>query len=194
MSETPFAVVVLAAGASRRLGRPKQLLELDGRPLLQHALDAASAASPAQIVVVLGHLAPEIRASIDLPAGAAVTVNPEYATGQASSLRAGIDALGDAIGRAVIVLGDQPRVTGEAIRAVALAPGPIARATYGGVAGPPRGLRSRALAGAHGGRRRPGRAGLLVRHAAQVTAVELGGEPPSDVDTDEDYRRLTSGR
>jgi CTP:molybdopterin cytidylyltransferase MocA len=188
-----FGVVVLAARVSRRLGRPKQLLDLGGRPLLQHALDAASAASPAQIVVVLGHLAPEIRASIDLPVGAAVTVNPEYATGQASSLRAGIDALGDAIGRAVIVLGDQPRVTGNAIRAVALAPGPIARATYGGVPGHPVGFDRELwpeLTAVDGDR---GARDLLVRCASQVTAVELGGEPPSDVDTDEDYRRLTSG-
>ncbi len=194
MSATPFGVVVLAAGESRRLGRPKQLLELDGRPLLQHALDAASAASPAQIVVVLGHLAPEIQAAIELPAGTAVTVNPEYATGQASSLRAGIDALGDAIGRAVIVLGDQPRVTGDAIRAVALAAGPISRATYGGVPGHPVAFDRELwpeLTAVDGDR---GARDLLVRHAARVTAVELGGEPPSDVDTDDDYRRIRSER
>ena len=188
----PFGVVILAAGASRRLGRPKQLLELDGIPLLQHVLDAASAASPAQIVLVLGHLAPEIRAAVALPAGAVVTVNPEYATGQASSLRTGVHALGDGIGRAVIVLGDQPQITGEAIRAVALASGPIARASYGGVPGHPvafdRELWTE-LAAVEGDR---GARDLIVRHAAQVTAVELGGRPPPDVDTDEDYRRLLS--
>lgn len=194
MRATPFGVVVLAAGASRRLGRPKQLLELDGRPLLQHALDAASAASPAQIVVVLGHRSAEVSASIDLPAGAAVTVNPEYASGQASSLRVGVGALADGIGRAVIVLSDQPRVTGNAIRAVALAPGPIARATYGGVPGHPVAFDRELwpeLAAVDGDR---GARDLLVRHAARVTAVELGGEPPRDVDTDEDYRRLMSDR
>ena len=194
MTAEPFAVVVLAAGTSRRLGRPKQLLELDGRPLLQHALDAASAASPAQIVLVLGHLADEIRAAIDLPAGATVRVNSDYATGQASSLRTGVDALREEIGRAVIVLGDQPRVTGDAIRAVALAPGPIARATYGGVPGHPVAFDRELwpeLAAVDGDR---GARDLLVRHAGQVTPVELGGEPPSDVDTDDDYRRVRSGR
>lgn len=190
MTAEPFAVVILAAGASRRLGRPKQLLELDGRPLVQHVLDAASAAAPAQIVLVLGHLAAEIRAAVELPAGADVAVNPDYATGQASSLRVGLAAATGAIGRAVIVLGDQPGVTGDAIRAVALAPGPIARATYGGEPGHPVGFDRDLwgeLATIDGDR---GARDVLTRDPVRVVAVELGGEPPPDVDTDEDYRRL----
>lgn len=186
-----FGVVVLAAGSSRRLGRPKQLLELDGRPLLQHVIDAAAAAGAAQIVVVLGHAEDEIRTAITLPPGASVSVNPDFATGQASSLRVGIDALGDPIARAVVLLGDQPRVTAGAIRAVADSAGPIARATYGGEPSHPVAFdravwpELRAVDGDRGARE------LLVAHDAAVTAIEMGGDPPGDVDTDEDYRRLT---
>jgi molybdenum cofactor cytidylyltransferase len=190
----PFGVVILAAGASRRLGRPKQLLELEGRPILQHVIAAAASASPAQIVLVLGHLASEIAAAVDLPGGAAVTVNPDYATGQASSLRAGIAALRDDVDRAVIVLGDQPRITGGAIRRVAAAAGPIARATYRGQPGHPVAFDRKLwpqLAETDGDR---GARELLSRNAARITPVELGGDPPADVDTDEDYRRLVSDR
>lgn len=185
---------MLAAGSSRRLGRPKQLLEVDGRPLLQHVIDAAAAAGPVQLVVVLGHAEREIRAAIALPSGAVVVVNPDFATGQASSLRVCMGALSGSVNRAVVVLGDQPRVTPKAIRAVAEALGPIARATYGGVPSHPVAF-DRALwpelAAVEGDR---GAREVLIAHAREVVAVEMGGDPPGDVDTDEDYRRLTSAR
>ncbi len=187
-----FGVVVLAAGSSRRLGRPKQLLDLDGRPLLQHVIDSAAASGAEQVLVVLGHAEPEIRAAIALPRGAVVAVNPDFATGQASSLRVGIGALSPSVNRAVIVLGDQPLVTAQAIRAVAEAPGPIARATYRGVPSHPAAFDRTvwpellAVEGDQGARE------VLTAHAREVVAVEMGGDPPGDVDTDEDYRRLTA--
>ena len=185
-------MVVLAAGSSRRLGRPKQLLDLDGRPILQHVIDAAAASDPEQIVVVLGHRAREIRAALTLPPGAIVAMNPDFATGQASSLRVGLDAVAESIARAVVLLGDQPSVTAEAIRAVGEAPGPIARATYGGAPSHPVAFdrvlwpELRAVDGDRGAR------DVILAHADDVTTVEIGGGPPGDVDTDEDYRRLTS--
>lgn len=187
-------MVVLAAGSSRRLGCPKQLLDLDGRPLLQHVIDAAAAAGPEQIVVVLGYAEREIRAALALPPSAVVAVNPDFATGQASSLRVGLAALTDSIARAVVLLGDQPRVSPEVIRAVAEAPGPIARATYGGEPSHPVAFdravwpELRAVDGDRGAR------DVIVAHADEVNAVEMGGDAPDDVDTDEDYRRLTSAR
>jgi len=190
----PFGVVVLAAGSSRRLGSPKQLLDLGGRPLLQHVIDAAAEAGAERIVVVLGHAEPEIRAAIALPRGAVVVVNPDFATGQASSLRVGIGTLSPPVNRAVVVLGDQPLVTAQAIQAVAEAPGPLARATYGGMPGHPvafdRALwpELRAVEGDRGAR------DVLTAHAREVVAVEMGGDPPGDVDTDEDFQRLTSAR
>src|SRR5918997_5983315 len=103
-----ISAVVLAAGASTRLGRPKQLLELDGKPLLQHVVDALDGAGLDEVVVVLGHEAERIRAAVVLPARGRVVVNRAHRSGQASSLRAGLDAVDAASEAAVVVLGDQP--------------------------------------------------------------------------------------
>jgi molybdenum cofactor cytidylyltransferase len=90
--------IVLAGGTSSRLGRPKQLLELEGRPVLQHVIDAATEAGLDEVVVVLGHMADDIAATIDLPVGARTCLNPRYASGQSTSLEAGLDEV-------VVVLG-----------------------------------------------------------------------------------------
>ena len=89
--------IVLAAGRGVRMGgTPKQLLLLDGRPLLQHVIDTAAAAGLEDIVVVLGHEADRIAPALHLPPGARVVVNPHHEEGQATSLtrRPGRDAAG----------------------------------------------------------------------------------------------------
>lgn len=183
-------VIILAAGSSRRLGRPKQLLDLEGKPLLQHVIDAAEAADVDDIVLVLGHMADDIAAAVTLPQNARVVVNPDHATGQASSLRMGLQALGGGIDRAVVVLGDQPRIRPEAIRAVAASARPIARALYTGAPSHPVAFdRStwEALSSVDGDL---GARVLLSARAADVCAVELGGAPPQDVDTEAEYLRI----
>jgi CTP:molybdopterin cytidylyltransferase MocA len=112
-----IAAVVLAAGGASRFGSAKQLAELDGVPLLEHAIRAVEAVSLIErIVVVLGARADEIRAGVDF-GSAEVVVCEDWATGQAASLRCGIaavraDAGADAV---VLTLGDMPRVTPEVI-------------------------------------------------------------------------------
>lgn len=103
------AAVILAAGESRRYGAPKLLATLDGRPLLQHVIDAANASSCDDVIVVFGHEADRILAGVHLGRALAV-MNCEYAQGQSTSLRLGLrDArASDAI---VVLLGDQPRIT-----------------------------------------------------------------------------------
>lgn len=135
-------------------------------------------------VVVLGHAAEEILAAVDLH-GARPVIAADWAEGQSASLRAGIRALGD-VAAAVVVLGDQPRITGEAVAAVAAAE-PPARAAYHGRPGHPvllgRELLDRAaeLRGDSGFRD-------LLRGAR---AVEIGGlADPTDVDTPEELGRL----
>jgi CTP:molybdopterin cytidylyltransferase MocA len=193
---TRVAAVILAAGTSTRLGEPKQLLPLEERPLLQHVIDAARRGGVDEIVVVLGHAAGEIGRALALPPSARVITNPRYAEGQSTSLLAGIDALGPDVGAALVLLGDQPGVDPEAIRAVVAAfkagAGPIVRARYSGRPGHPV-LLARAvwveLRQATGDR---GARDLIAASPDRVTSVDMEGAPPADVDTWEDYARLCS--
>jgi CTP:molybdopterin cytidylyltransferase MocA len=104
------AAVVLAAGAGRRFGAPKQVARLDGRPLLEHVV-ARALAVPAvhPVLVVLGAYEREVRRAVDF-GGAEVVRCAEWAEGQSASLRAGVAAAGDVDGVAVL-LGDMPFVT-----------------------------------------------------------------------------------
>lgn len=105
-----YGVIILAAGASTRMGFPKQLLELAGQPLLVRAVEAALASSAWPVVVVLGAHAEKIRPSLAL-LPVLIAENPAWAEGMAASIRAGITTLRQfsrALDAAVIALGDQP--------------------------------------------------------------------------------------
>ena len=136
-----IAAVVLAAGSGSRFVGAKQLAELDGIPLLEHALRAVEAV-PAidRIVVVLGARADEVRAGVDLGAAEPVVCD-DWEEGQAASLRCGIAAVADA-DAAVLTLGDMPRITPEVIARfaqLAAEHGAVARAraVYDGMPGHP---------------------------------------------------------
>lgn len=116
------AGLLLAAGAGRRLGGPKALLHLDGTPLVARALDVLREAGCGPIVVVLGAAAAQVRATVDLGDALAV-VNPAWATGIGSSLRAGLAALLETDAEAALVMPvDMPGVGPEAVRRVAALP------------------------------------------------------------------------
>ncbi|MFT3697021.1 MAG: NTP transferase domain-containing protein [Kofleriaceae bacterium] len=104
-----IAAVILAAGNSSRMGANKLLVELDGEPLIRHAARAALGSRAARVVVVTGNMADDVRSAL---AGLDVTFahNDQFATGMASSLRAGVRAVEDARG-AMILLGDMPKIT-----------------------------------------------------------------------------------
>ena len=192
--------ILLAAGASTRMGRPKQLLPLAGRALLQHSLDQAAAACFDELILVLGHRAAEIRDALDLPDSyrCRVVVNEHYREGQAGSLRLGLRSAAPAAAAAAILLGDQPLVTAVRIdrvaRAFREAGARAARPLYTGTAGeripghPVFLARStwpelERLAGDRGAR------DLLAAHPGWLHEIPLGGEPPLDVDIEEDWRR-----
>ena len=129
----PVGALVLAAGAARRYGAAKQMAELDGRPLLEHALEAVAGAPVDRRVVVLGAGAQGVLASARLH-GAEPVVCPDWQEGQAASLRAGLREL-EGVEAIVVVLGDQPRLSARAVARVLAArePGVAAvRATYRG--------------------------------------------------------------
>ena len=112
-----IAGVVLAAGQSSRLGRPKQLLPLRGEPLLRHTLRAVLASSLDEILVVIGHEAEAVReAAADLPVR--FVNNPDAALGQSTSVRAGLRALAPDADAAIFFLGDQPGVAPDVVDAL----------------------------------------------------------------------------
>ncbi len=187
-----IGAVVLAAGEGSRFGGPKQLAELDGRPLLEHVL-VTLAALPAveRFVVVLGARADEIRARVDMH-GAEVVVADDWAEGQAASLRAGLAALDDVDG-VLILLGDQPGITPAAIEAVlAHFDGTRAlRAVYDGLPGHPVVLPRVLIPQALELRGNEGARELL--EASGVRRIEVGHLcEPIDVDTPADLDRLNS--
>jgi molybdenum cofactor cytidylyltransferase len=189
-----IAGIILAAGSSSRLGRPKQLLPLAGRPLLAHTVANAIASSLDDVIVVLGHRADEIAAAVgDL--GQRTVINPGYASGQSTSLLAGMAALPATTVAVLFLLGDQPTVTPEAINtlldAYRAAPAPIMVPVYGGERGNPV-LFDRSLFAALwqvGGDE--GARAIVRANADAVRLVPVpGSSPPQDVDTDDDYTRL----
>jgi molybdenum cofactor cytidylyltransferase len=129
--------LVLAAGAATRFGAPKQLADLDGIPLLEHSLRTMTATPVGRVVVVLGSGADEITVAVDLH-GADVVVCSRWEEGQSASLACGLAELAgcEAV---VVTLGDQPRISADAVRRVIAARNGAAavRATYGGNPGHP---------------------------------------------------------
>lgn len=111
------AGVVLAAGLSKRLGEPKQLVQLCGKPALQHALDAARQTSLNPLLLVLGPNAETILEHIDAT-GFEVVRNPRAAEGQATSLQTAILALPVDVDAIVVLLGDQPFIDPHVINRV----------------------------------------------------------------------------
>lgn len=187
--------LVLAAGASRRFGSPKLLAPLDGRPVLQHVLDAVAAAPVVGVVVVLGDEAAAIEAAMTWRSERR-EINPRPQDGLSSSLRIGLDAAAsDPTVDAVLVLpGDQPAVRPETIAAVLaagdVAGSPIVRVRYADDDAPNPVLVRRAAwalaAGLVGDR---GLGPILAQRPDLVLEVAAPGGNP-DIDTPEDLVRV----
>ena len=186
-----IAAIVLAAGTSSRMGRQKLTLPMaDGRPLVRVAVEQVLAAGMDETVVVLGGDAESVSLALAaLPVR--MVVNPRYAEGQSTSLRAGVDALGPATEAAVVALGDQPLPDPGIIRSLVTAfratGRPIAVPVYRDGRGNPvlfaAGLfgELRAVTGDRGGR------GVIARDPDRVTEVPVDAPMPADIDTPRDY-------
>jgi len=109
--------LVLAAGTSSRLGRPKQTLFVGGVPILGASLDVARAYGFDQLLVTLGRASDEIMNTVDLT-GAEVVYNEDYATGCSSSITRAVTAVHPASAGIVLLLGDQPGIRPETIAAL----------------------------------------------------------------------------
>ena len=201
MTEGTLALV-LAAGAGSRFGGGKLLASIAGRPILQHVLDRLAAAGLTEVVVVLGHDAPAIEASMAWRAERRV-VNPDPDRGLASSLAVGFEAISGpaevaeaakAVDAVLVVLGDQPLVSVETIRAVVGTPADPTRPFVVPVYSDDRG-RNPVLV------RRPaftfideatgdrGLGPVLAAHPELVIEVPVAGANP-DLDTPADLTRL----
>jgi CTP:molybdopterin cytidylyltransferase MocA len=185
--------LILAAGEGSRFGGSKQLAELEGRPLLEHAIRAMVASPVGRVVVVLGAGAEHVIATVELH-GAEPIVCSRWEEGQSASLACGLAELAgcEAV---VVTLGDQPRMAPDAIRRVIAARGNGARAvraTYGGEPGHPVLLESelfgrlRDVTGDHGARNL-----LLSVSSIEVPCEDLGGG--EDVDTPAQLDALRAG-
>lgn len=114
----PVAALVLAAGASTRMGECKQLLPVGGQPMVRRVTGAVCAAGLAQVVVVIGAHAEAVgQAVAGLPVE--LVLNDRWPEGMTSSLHAGLRALRPEIQAALVVLADQPGLTAELIRTMA---------------------------------------------------------------------------
>jgi molybdenum cofactor cytidylyltransferase len=185
------AGIVLAAGGSSRLGQPKQLVEFRGRPLVWHAVRVGLEAGLSPLVVVIGAAGEKIRRALE---GESVRVidNPNWETGQSSSVRLGLSQVEAGIEAAVFLLADMPLMEPELVRQIVS----THRATLAPLVAP-RAAGRRAnpvlfdrvtfpdlhqLMGDHGGR------ALFDRYEPRW--VEWSESPMLDLDTPEDLRRL----
>jgi molybdenum cofactor cytidylyltransferase len=194
--DRPFVSgLVLAAGGSSRLGRPKQLLPYGDATLLDAVLETARACAFDQLLVAVGGAAEDVRAGVDLT-GAEVVVNRAYGTGCSSSIAAARAALDPRCDVLVLLLGDQPGVSAASVAALLAgrAGAPLAVCRYSDGRGHPfcfaRPMFD-ALAALHGDK---GVWKLLDRHAADVAEVAIAGRVPRDVDTWEDYEAVLAAQ
>ena len=112
------AGIILAAGESKRFGRPKQLVQVRGKYLLEWVLDAALTSKLEKVILVLGHEYQKIRDKVDekaYPEKLQVIYNKDYKQGQSTSLKYGLSKIGGDFPQAMLLLGDQPLVTRDII-------------------------------------------------------------------------------
>jgi len=183
--------LVLGAGGSRRLGRPKQLLPYRGGTLLGHVVATARDCRFDQLVVAVGGSAEEVRAGVDLTASD-VVINPDYGAGCSSSIAAALGAVDPRCEVLVLMLGDQPGVSAATVAALLGGRGeaPFAICRYDSGVGHPIAFARQTfgeLERLHGDR---GVWRLLDARAGDVAEVAVGGPLPRDVDTEADYEAL----
>jgi CTP:molybdopterin cytidylyltransferase MocA len=180
-----IAAVVLAAGASTRFGSPKQLARIGDRTMLASVIDTAREAELAPILVV-------IAPGIAVPRDVVPVINAQPEAGMSRSLMMGIAAIPGEVDGAVILLGDQPTLTLDTIRAVvagARSDRPVVAARADGRLGPPVLVMRDAFDLVKGATGDEGLRSILADHPALVTPIDVKIHAP-DIDTPADLERL----
>lgn len=193
-----ISAIVLAAGQSKRMGRPKLLLPWEKGTILEQVVDSILASGVGEVVVVLGDRAPELKARL-AASPVHMVLNPDYKEGIGSSIRCGVKVAREDARGLMIVLGDQPLITsavvGQLLEAFKKGGRGIVLPAYRGVRGHPVILQARyraelmALAGDVGAR------GVVAAHPDDVLEVEVSSAAVvQDIDNEQDYeRQLPSG-
>lgn len=188
--------IILAAGRAERLGSSKLSLQLAGRSILRHVIDSALASNLSEIVVVLGHYARELVSEIPDDRRVRSVHNARYDEGQHSSVKAGLAVLDGEAEAAVVLLGDQPFVTPEAINAIIdefqMRRTPLVLPIYQGRRGHPVLFSSALFPELLEASEEQGRREVVRRHMGRAATVALAQEPPMDVDTWQDYLQLAN--
>jgi len=188
----PLAAIVLAAGASRRLGQPKQLLRHGGETMIARAVRLAGEAGAARVIAVLGAEQERIRAAVEF-GNAIVVVNNDWELGMATSIQAGLRAVEEALPQvagALILACDQPGLTAEhlqrLIEGFAAESGlAIVASAYAGGMGVPAVFPSGVFAALDGLKGDQGARALLMEAPCKVIALPFpGGEIDIDVPGD----------
>lgn len=183
--------LVLAAGGSSRLGRPKQLLALGGTTLLGHVLSVARCCPFDQLLCVLGGAAERVRTGVDFT-GVQVVENPGFGAGCSSSIAAAMDSLDARASVLVLMLGDQPGVRASAVESLLAgrAGAPLAACAYSDGRGHPLAFARTTfdeLRSLHGDK---AVWKLTDRYGEAVAEIPVDGRIPRDVDTWEDYEAV----
>ena len=186
--------LVLAAGGSTRMGRPKQLAELDGRPLLAHVLAAAAEAPLDRVVVALGGAAPEVLDRVELGRAEPLVVEG-WAAGMGHVLASTLAQAGDDWEAVVVLLGDQPLVSATAVARVVEAwragAGLVVTATWDGRPGHPRLFDRRLLPDLLRLTGDTGARDLVAADPGRVRRVEVGDlGSDADIDVEADLERV----
>jgi molybdenum cofactor cytidylyltransferase len=191
------AGVVLAAGSSTRMGKNKLLFDFDGEAVVRGVVRRAAVAGLDPVIAVVGHEAEVVRRELEgLTPPCRIVVNPDYARGINSSLKAGIAALPATAAAAVVMLADMPFVTAEMIATLVTryreSGAPLVISDYEGVNAPPmlydRVLfdELRAMEGEGCGRQ------VVRRHRAAAAVVGWPAGALTDLDVPSDYERVRS--
>jgi len=186
--------VILAAGASSRMGQPKALLTLDDRSFIRRILDTLAQSKVREAVVVVRPESDAVVREIAASGFGRAVVNPDPARGQLSSLVIGLDAVdGPRVAAALVTLVDVPLVTTETVEALiaraAVSRAPIVRATYRNVHGHPVIFKRELFDALRRADPAAGAKAVVRAHAVDDVEVDDPGVA-QDVDTPDDYRRV----
>ncbi|MGH7592536.1 MAG: nucleotidyltransferase family protein [Gemmatimonadales bacterium] len=187
------AAIVLAAGASRRMGRNKMLIRVDGESLVRRAVRRAILAQLSPVIVVVGHEPEQVRSEL-VGLACECVVNRDFAGPTSASLHRGLEALGHKVDSAVLLLADMPFVTVAMLQDLARVardtPAPLAASRYGDVLAPPLLFRRslfdelRAWHGEGCGKQ------VVLQHRHEAVYLDWPAAALTDIDTPKDLAAL----